>query len=168
MLCEDCQKNEATIHYKEIINDHYRELHLCEGCATRRGLEVVPFPSSPSLINFLTGLTEIDKEILLEEKTYECQRCHYRFSNFKERGVLGCSHCYKTFEGQLINMLQNIHGNIQHRGKIPTKISGEVASRDRILRLKEELKIAVRDEEFEKAAKLRDEIKELERMMDES
>lgn len=162
MLCEDCKMQEANVHYKELINDQYRELHLCEECAGRRGLETVPFPSSPTLVNFLTGLAEIDKGVLPEEKTYECQRCHFSFSDFKEKGVLGCSHCYQIFEGQLVNMLQNIHGNIQHRGKTATKIRGETELREKILRLKKDLETAVSLEEFERAAQLRDQIKELE------
>lgn len=162
MLCQDCQKNDATIHYKEIVNDQYRELHLCEECVSRRGLETGQFSSSPSLANLLAGLAEIDKEVVPEEKIYECEKCHLTYTNFKERGLLGCSHCYQAFEKQLTHMLRKIHGNIQHVGKVTNRAMDRAELKDEIFKLKKELATAVRNEEFEKAAGLRDQIKEME------
>ncbi|HAV42897.1 TPA: hypothetical protein DCX15_02635 [bacterium] len=163
MLCEDCKERDATIHYKEIINDQYQEIHLCEECAQNQGLEVTQFSSPPSLANFLTGLVGISKKLVHEEETKECPKCHLSFANFKERGMLGCSDCYESFEEELTHMLRRIHGNIQHVGKIPTKIKTELELKDKIFELKRELEMAIKNEEFERAAQLRDQIREMER-----
>lgn len=156
MKCDNCHQNEANIFYKETINDKSMEMHLCSECAEKRGLSKLQIPLS--IASFLSGLAE---EIALPEAVQDkkCPACGFRYSDFKERGRLGCSKCYESFSQQLMPMLRKIHGTTQHRGKSPAVISAKVGWQKEIAHLQEELKKAIKIEEYERAAQLRDQIK---------
>lgn len=163
MLCESCGKNEANIHYSQIVNNKGTEFHLCESCAEKKGMVLSP-ASIGNLIAGLvdTGGTEIDEKEVKET----CVKCGITNVEFKRTGFLGCPECYKTFKKTLSTLLRRIHGNNTHIGKIPTKVpikTGEIVKDDtEIRKLRIELQKAIETEKFEDAAKLRDKIKELE------
>lgn len=162
MLCDNCSKNEATVHYTEIINDKLIELHLCISCAQNKGISSLPLHCS--LVNFISGLTEIDPYVSPEKEIKKvCKFCHMTYNDFKRLGLLGCDECYKTFSEQIEQLLRKIHGTVHHTGKMPQKISEAIASEKEIIKLKERLKRSIELEQYEEAAKIRDEIKKLER-----
>ncbi len=162
MLCQDCGKREATVHLTQVINDEKVELHLCRECAEKRRFhtpfEGVPFP----LAEFLASMLDqslIKKPGKVSDK--KCSTCGMHFSDFSKTGRLGCGNCYTTFRGQLNDLLRKIHGSTKHQGKVPY-MPGDVMKPLREGRkLQEELKKAVKEEDFEKAAQLRDRIKAL-------
>ncbi|MDI6785421.1 MAG: UvrB/UvrC motif-containing protein [bacterium] len=162
MFCDNCNKNEATIHYTEIINNKLIELHLCTSCAQNKGLGSL----SPhySLANLISGLTEIDDHVVTSSKEIEkaCKACNMTYNDFKRLGLLGCNECYETFSKQIEQLLRKIHGTVYHAGKMPSKISKAVATEKKIIELKEKLKKLIELEEYEEAAKIRDKIKEIE------
>jgi protein arginine kinase activator len=161
MLCDNCHENEASIHYTELIDNKLIELHLCTSCAQKKGFGA--FSSTCSLANFISGLTEIDSQRTSLKETQEvCNFCGMSYNDFKRLGLLGCSECYEKFSDEISQLLRKIHGTTHHTGKMPAKLSKLVASRKKIMELKEKLKKAVELEEYEKAAKLRDKIKKLE------
>lgn len=84
-----------------------------------------------------------------------------RYNEFVETGKLGCSECYDAFRGRLIRPLKQIHGACEHIGKVPVREGGQIKNDRKIKKLETELNAAVMKQEFEKAAKLRDEIKQL-------
>jgi protein arginine kinase activator len=160
VLCESCNKNEANIHYTEVVNGKLTELHLCEECAEEKGFEV----HSPLFLDdFLGSLIDIQPHVLPEERVEERKcGCGMSYGDFKKRGKFGCGECYKTFSKQLSGVLRRIHGSTEHVGKVPTKI-GEVSKlKQKIQKLKAELQEAVKREDFELAAELRDKIREME------
>jgi len=75
---------------------------------------------------------------------------------------LGCSNCYKTYGDRLVPLLRRLHGNIQYNGKFPSRAFGSIKISREIEKLKEQLNIAIKNEEYEKAAILRDQIRNLE------
>jgi protein arginine kinase activator len=160
MLCQDCGKREATVHLTQVINDHKVELHLCRECAEKKRFhtpfEGVPFP----LAEFLASMLDqslIKKPSKVSDK--RCPTCGMYFSDFSKIGRLGCGNCYATFRSQLSDLLRKLHGSTQHRGRVPF-IPGDVMKPLREERkLQEELKKAIQEEDFEKAAQLRDKIK---------
>lgn len=154
MLCQECGEREATFHFKESIDGETREFWLCEICAQKKGLLEDFFEFS--LPGLLAGLGEIEVE---EEK--RCPGCGHLFQEIKEKGKFGCSKCYETFKGKVVPLLEKIHGKTLHRGKVPGGRK-KVEEKREIQKLREELEEAVAREEYEKAAKLRDRIKELE------
>lgn len=162
MKCENCGKNEASVHLTQIRDDKKVQLNLCKECARKKGfgnpLDDVPFP----LAEFLAGMV---KEGVAEKggkvADLECPGCGMEFVEFSKIGRFGCGRCYKAFEKPLENLLRRIHGSTIHRGRTPRSRSGAMAPLAEEVRLKEELRQAIEEENFEEAAALRDRLRAL-------
>jgi len=163
MLCDICHKNIATIHLTEIVDNKIIELHLCSKCAKLKTEEI---KNQLTLSEFLTGLVREEKEGKKERKILKCPKCNLSFSEFRKKGKLGCLHCYKAFYEKLVPLLRKIHGSTQHMGKAPHSLSEEEILEKRIEELREKLNKAIKLEAYEEAARIRDEIKELEKKRD--
>lgn len=162
MLCDICKKSKAVIHYAEVINDKIKKLNLCEECAAAKGIGVNP---AFSLGEFLSGLTGHEVKTHVGKKMC-CPLCGLTMEEFKETGRLGCSQCYETFYNTLQPIIGSIHKGTRHIGKVPTKAAESIDLAAYIKTLEERLQEAVRKEEFELAAKLRDEIRLLQKKLD--
>jgi len=161
MLCDICGKNEATVHLTEIINNEVTKLHLCEECAKQKASEM---EEHFGLADILAGLADFGGQLESDEMTkLKCLNCGFTYMDFKKIGRFGCGECYDAFKKNLAPLLKRIHGSDQHYGKAPSKAQKIVKVRDDIQELKARLQKAVEMEEFEEAAKLRDQIKELEK-----
>lgn len=162
MICNECKKNPATIHLTEIIEGKITEIHLCEECARKKSEE---FQKQFSIADFLSELVDIEG-ISKESRTPTCNSCGLSYEEFKKRGRLGCKNCYESFKDQLYPLLRKIHGSIHHRGKLPrVKVEKKIPLEEKIKNLKVFLERAIRIEEYEEAARIRDEIKELEKKL---
>ena len=162
MLCQDCGKKEAVVHLTQVVNDEKVVLNLCRDCAEKRGfrnpLEGVPFPLAEFLASMLKQ-AQIPKPG--KQSDLVCSACGMSFYDFTQSGRLGCGNCYLIFRSQMDDLLRKIHGSNQHRGKLP-QATGDVMKPLREERnLHEELKKAIRDEDFEKAARIRDKLRTL-------
>ncbi len=165
MLCQDCKKSPAQVHFTQIVNNDKMSLSLCKECAAARGfhspLDNVPFPLAEILSNLTTGLQE--KAIGKDLEKLKCQGCGLTFSDFTSKGRFGCGQCYRTFRPRLEGIMRKIHGASLHRGSIP-KYEGEKAENLPIPikeeeRLEAELKKAIESEDFERAAEIRDKLR---------
>ncbi len=160
MLCQDCGKKEVTVHLTEVINNQKVVLNLCRDCAEKRGfhnpLEGVPFPLAEFLASMLsqTQIPKPDKQAQMV-----CSACRMSFSDFVQSGRLGCGNCYVIFRSQLDDLLRKVHGSTQHRGKFPHMAADVMKPLREERNLQDELKKAIQDEDFEKAAKIRDKLK---------
>lgn len=169
MLCEVCKEKEATIHITKIVNGIKKEANLCSECAEKSekfnlvsDMDIMtPF----SFQNILGGLIDYVNEASKDEtiKEIKCKNCGAAYSEFKEKGLLGCSECYRNFSPTILSVVKGVQGNIEHVGKVPNKVGKSLFNKNRILKLKDKLKEAIMLEEYEKAAEIRDEIKLLER-----
>ncbi|SHK75139.1 Protein-arginine kinase activator protein McsA [Clostridium cavendishii DSM 21758] len=165
MLCEKCNVNEATVHIVKVTSGNKEEMRLCEKCASE--ISEIPFNTEiKNMDNFtfqslLSGLVDYisnnPKNKSVEEKV--CERCKMTYSDFKKTGLLGCSSCYSSFSNTIKPVIKRVQGDLEHVGKIPKKAGKEIIEKKRLLKLKEELQVAILAEEYEKAAILRDEIK---------
>jgi protein arginine kinase activator len=159
MQCDICKKNEAVVHYAEVINGEIRKLNICEVCAKEKGFGMeVSFSMGDMLSGIIKDVKEIDKPVVSEEA---CGQCGMTYEEFKKTGRLGCDGCYVSFEKKLIPVLDTIHKNTRHKGKAPLAYKEKFVKIDKIRELNKQLKEAVEEEEFEKAAVIRDRIKEL-------
>ncbi len=165
MLCDICSKQQATVHLTEIIDGKMTELHICEGCAQKKSAQM---ESHFGLADLLAGLADpgghLDKS--KKEIKTKCKRCGLTYEDFKKIGRLGCGECYSAFRESLLPLLKRIHGSTQHYGKSPKKVSKparRAKSVNELDDLKDKLNNAIQTEEFEKAAELRDKIRELEK-----
>ena len=91
-----------------------------------------------------------------------CPNCGMSYRDFQQTGKIGCSVCYATFRRQLEPLLRRIHGSSTHSGKIPHRTGGTLTMKHTIESLRSSLKECVAQEEYEKAAELRDKIRQLE------
>jgi protein arginine kinase activator len=152
----------ATLHITEIVKGEARELHLCEECA-KQYLESGPGEDSGEtaggLIKAPAGLGEAELE---ELEKLVCPTCKLTFREFRSAGRLGCSHCYIAFRDELLPLLENIHGESHHCGKFPKRAPDDSQKRFQLIKLRNDLRLAVAEESYEEAARLRDQIQELE------
>ncbi|MBU2701575.1 protein arginine kinase activator [Sporomusaceae bacterium BoRhaA] len=164
MLCDECKKRQATVHVIKIMNNQKIEQNLCEVCANSAGLMVFAVnPQSFTVQDFLKGMFH---HISHEEPptTVACPDCGMTYQDFSRSGKIGCSTCYKTFSSELETVIRRIHGTSAHTGKVPHR-SGEVLeAKQQLKRLRQLLEKAIEKEEYENAAKIRDEIRSLEKV----
>jgi protein arginine kinase activator len=161
MLCDQCGENDAIIHLTTIQNNQITTSHLCEGCASEKGMEPGVTMGNLPLTDFLaqSGKALADAAVSVGP----CAYCGMRLEDFKKKGRLGCSHCYVTFDNHLRNLLRRLHGSGQHIGKVylPPNPS-ETQRQERLAGLRRKLDHAVESEDFEQAARIRDMIKGME------
>ncbi|MBN1164943.1 MAG: UvrB/UvrC motif-containing protein [Candidatus Krumholzibacteriota bacterium] len=161
MLCQFCKKREATIHFTNVINNQVEKIHSCPLCAEERGFDYLK-KSNFEKDHFLAGLMNLSgKPEKVTSAPDCCPNCGLTFHAFRQTGRLGCSNCYEVFNRQLLPLLRSVHGNTRHLGKVPRKLSPRVNRKRRVGELKNELKRAVKEENYERAAELRDEINAL-------
>lgn len=156
--CEKCQR-EATVHLTEIASGQKIEKHLCEDCAAREGLTTKSQVPISKMLKDLVLQSAAEKEL----SDLRCDVCGITFLEFRKHGLLGCPNDYLAFEHVLAPLLERAHeGGTCHAGKIPPNAADEERRQNTLLRLRAALKTAVTREEYEKAADLRDQIKQLE------
>jgi protein arginine kinase activator len=159
MLCEICKKNEATVHLTQIVENKMQSIDLCENCSKSKGVDD---PTGFSLASLLVGLgTNTDAPPPTVENELKCPQCGYSVNDFKKAGRLGCAECYTTFSEPLSTLLKSMHKGIKHVGKTPSIGPRQCNIGEKIQLLKSELEKAIKTEDFERAAVLRDEIKAL-------
>lgn len=161
MICDICAKNQATVHLTEIVDDQMNELHLCEECARKKSAQM---ESQFGLSDLLAGMAEFEKPAQDQEAVLlKCPKCKLTYADFKKIGRLGCGECYVTFKKFLAPLLKKIHGSGQHIGKSPLKPAKTARKNSDAQDLRAKLQKAIQAEAFEEAARLRDQIKELEK-----
>lgn len=187
MLCQNCGKNEVNFRYTQIINGVKKEMALCDKCAKSLGLESLDFNMPINFSNFLGDFLNVaaGTEILpsfTKTGVLQCDECGMTYNEFVDTGKFGCSHCYDIFASILDPVLKNIHGSSNHVGRRSRlsavekkKVAQDVEQahkkaakpvkkdekQEKIDKLNEELKQAIKEERYEDAAKLRDELKKL-------
>lgn len=166
MICEECGKYPATVHITKVVNNQKAELHLCERCAREKGELEFSVEPKFSVHDFLAGLFNYGSAVAPQvgvSADRRCRVCGFDFSQFSSVGKLGCGHCYEQFRDKIDPLLRRIHGSSIHTGKTPRRVSSVARPTREIEALRRELEECVRREDFEKAAELRDRIRDLEK-----
>jgi protein arginine kinase activator len=138
-------------------------MHVCELCAQQQGLTVKSHISLNELLSGLLAAQPAGDEIFgeLDEET-ACPRCGFTLEDFRRTGLLGCPDDYQFFEKALIPLIEKAHdGASNHCGKVPHRLDSHARNENRLWILRRRLDEAVRAEDYEKAAVLRDEIEKL-------
>ena len=178
MICEACQQNLATVHLTEIIQKTKKETHLCETCAQDKG---VTYSTDFSVKDFLGGLSKkstsepaesapkqaaaapVAPAVPKAEAPVPCPSCGITFQEFRQSGRLGCYRDYEHFEPSLLPLLRKIHNDTtQHTGRVPSQIGERMDRARQISDLRAKLEQAVSREHYERAAELRDSIRQIE------
>lgn len=177
-ICQNCKKARATVHLTEIDPDSHEphEMHLCEECARDSGgPPKKPEPPHQSAISFTTsiiGLGGAGSPAVGSRSTPSkivCPECGMTNQEFRLKGRFGCLGCYGVFEESLLALLEKVHGATQHVGPGP-KAVGEVrrssaAMEQELIDLRRRMLRLVKSEEYEEAARLRDQIDALEKQL---
>lgn len=187
MLCQNCGKEEVNFKYTQVVNGVKKEIVLCDKCAKELGLESldfnIPINFSSFLGNFFDELEDTSVfPTLAKKEELKCENCGNTYSDFINSGKFGCPNCYPTFELAVDSLLKNLHGTSSHigrkskkagiaapniRNETPIKVKPKVKETNKnsdqvkVLDLEKQLNIAIKEERYEDAAKLRDEIKKI-------
>ncbi len=160
MLCQSCEKKQANTHIKTILNGELKEYDLCSECAKKLGYGSVfggfGFDLDKLFGSFMDG-------IAAPKTKKRCQCCGSSFEDIAKSGKVGCAECYDTFYEELLPSVQRIHGRTSHMGKLAHSAGTEVKLKNEIAKCRAELEQAIKAQEFERAAELRDKIIELEK-----
>ena len=182
MLCQNCGKNEVTFRYTQVINGVKKEMNLCDKCARELGLKDINFNMPISFSSFLSDFFNEYNDNLLPSfigtEAKKCNSCGTTFEDFINSGEFGCSDCYDVFENRISPILKNLQGANRHMGRGYRKIMSEIDNKNKeqnvkettnkgqkeskLEKLQKDLQKAIKDERYEDAARIRDEIKEME------
>ena len=188
MLCSNCGKHEANVHYTHVVNGEKTEYNLCDECAKKLGIDEMDFSMPISFSNFISDFFE--EESLLPSFSgnmiTKCPKCGLTYDEFAKNGKFGCGDCYETFADRIESVLKNLHGSAKHRGRAPQRLAEKTSkltekdeqenkndikvenkplvdkTMEQIDKLNNDIKLAIKEERYEDAAKIRDEIKKLE------
>jgi protein arginine kinase activator len=157
IMCEECGKNRATVHLTDVVDGRAIPHHFCDECyATKQA----PRDRGPAA--FLSQILAALAPELKELGARQCPTCGINYLEFRQSMRLGCATDYQVFEKPLERLLERIHGNTHHCGKVPCGSGNEAADRSRLRSLHKRMEQAASEENYELAAELRDHIKELE------
>ncbi len=166
MLCQNCKRNEATTHIKSVINGEATQSHLCSACAQNLGMSSFFDDFNFNLPGLFASLFDDGIFALGEGRLDRCEKCGCTFDDIIKSGKVGCADCYEKFYSKLLPSLQRIHGKVSHTGKSAKKApeapkAKEPTVEERISSLEKEMTKAIEEQNFERAAVIRDEIKAL-------
>ena len=172
MLCEKCKTRTATVFYNENINGKVCSYSLCGECAAKlheKGeiqditsmIGSFADPFSELQDHFFSGLFGLPSGKVLHGGK-KCSNCGSTYHEISASGKVGCAECYSAFSDELAHSIQSIHGTTNHTGGVPARQRAKKERTEQIKKLKKDLQDAIRREEYENAARLRDEIRTLE------
>ncbi len=177
MLCENCQQREASVHVKQSHNNQITEYDLCSVCAQE--MEQGGYSSFNDIFGGLfnsmfwgpAGFSYPQQRVQPQERL-QCPNCGLTESELLKRGFLGCPQCYEVFEEKLNPVFQRVQGHTSQALPEPLDETGTINANevlpeetaDPLAQLREKQQNAIAREDYEKAAQLRDEIKELEKI----
>ena len=156
MLCQKCKINNANVKIIRSINGNVVEYYLCSSCAEAEemgGANKYMKDFGENIFGFFSPR---------ERREYSCRGCGLSFREFKNNGKFGCEKCFDAFSEILPSAVKDIHGALSHTGKIPKRSGMDIIKRKKIKDMRQQLEKAVKEENFELAATLRDEIREME------
>ncbi len=160
MKCEICRQKEAVIHIQQIMGKERIDLHLCESCALERGIAGSEDKIELSISNLINGLIDIRQMKGSRKKL--CPNCGSSWKMITRREQMGCLECYAAFAGEIRSFFSKTVGKSRHKGKYPKRLLTYKTFLVDVIKLKNGLKEALKRENYERAALLRDRIKELE------
>lgn len=158
MMCDKCNERAATVVITQIVGDKSMKLYLCEKCSAET--EGLLRENHNSFQHFLSEFINA-KSTTTKNELLKCEKCGMTIDSFRKNSKVGCANCYRTFSNYFEPLVKRIHTNIEHTGKRPGKLDTELIVEQKIDRLQDELKAAIANEEYELAARLRDEIRSL-------
>ena len=166
MLCQLCKVNNAAVKITQVINNKKIEINFCRSCAEKKGVDN-PLGTLPQIFgNFVAELLGQETLHRKDKSSHvKCNGCGLTWEHFQKTGLFGCDICYLVFEDDLKVILRRIHGSNQHIGNRPNSKKNRIDEPE-LEKIKMELQAAIKNEDFELAAELRDIIRDAQREID--
>lgn len=159
MICDVCKTNEASVFLTQIVDGKMQKVNLCDSCAKAKGVDD---PTGFALADLLLGLGAAQEIERGSGAAQRCPGCGFSQADFKKTGRLGCAQCYETFAEGLNSLLKAMHKGTHHTGKVPARIARSIERDNALKTLQRDLQKAVADENYETAAQIRDQLRQLE------
>ena len=157
MLCEECGKNPAEVLMTTVVNGESASRHLCRECFRKYKAGDI----QSVLAAVLSAMSHKGREKEEKKDDLICLKCGETFAEFQKTGRLGCAACYEAFKSELTPLITRVQGRAQHAGRRPPSCREDEERLHRMAEMRTLLDEAVAREDYEQAAKLRDEIKAL-------
>ena len=173
MMCDECGIRPAQFHLTTITGEEKTERNLCAVCMAKYQKQI-PGLDFSNLAGLISGFVESaagkqsGADAQEDAPQMVCPNCGMTYATFQKTGMLGCAACYQAFRKPLEGLLMRVHGNTQHAGRIPGGVKSDVSIRMNIDRLRQDLVKAIADEEYEEAARLRDQIRALKQQLEDA
>ena len=164
MLCEKCHQKQATVHMQQIVNGTKTEMHLCQDCSSQIDSPITIEALFNGLLGSFLSMAQEKQGNIKPNIHYEpCKTCGMTYEGFKNGGgKLGCMDCYRVFSRELESIFKSVQASTKHEGKFPQRSGRSMFQEREAGRLRILMKKAIEEENFEEAARLRDEIRVLE------
>jgi protein arginine kinase activator len=174
MICDFCKKNIATVHLIRVQNDNVEKVNICSECA-RDFSFFSEDDFYKDLSNILSKIFQSDADTVYDSEVHQslqnleikknrsCPFCGTDLKSIKKQGKMGCPHCYNEFRSILLPIIKAIHQDTKYRGKMPETMPRQMKLEKSISDLRNRLQREIFIENFEEAARIRDEIKQLEK-----
>lgn len=169
-LCEACGMNPPTVHYVEVVGGEKRTRAVCDACLSDKGFVIDPGVIQQAADHLVEHMQEIlgtgpaidplptqPQSLVISA----CSGCGLSWDDFKENSRFGCAACYAHFQVEVDGVLERLHGATLHRGRIPKHAEERADRRERSTEIRAELDDAIRSEDYERAARLRDALRTL-------
>ncbi|MBM3330463.1 hypothetical protein FJY68_01270 [candidate division WOR-3 bacterium] len=157
--CDLCGKGEATMKVSQLDKEgKVTEITICPECARQRGFTEVEKLKA----NVAEIITELKNRIDEGDSKLICPNCGLSYAEFKRQARLGCAECYTSFHDQLVPLIRRIHDAVQHVGRTASGGRKQAQMKMNVQKLREALSGAIQDEDYEKAAALRDQLRKTE------
>jgi protein arginine kinase activator len=164
MLCQRCHKKVASVRYAEVVDGKVTEQHLCHDCMAAQQADNTGFELAGPVSVKRSG-SEGDTCAVREAAQHQrsCADCGTRLSTVTGTGETGCPKCYESFGSHIEGILEGLQISMQHKGKTPHLDDARARVRTELQSKRNLLRSAVKTENYETAAHLRDEIRTLEK-----
>jgi len=150
MLCEECGKQPAEVVLTTVVNGQSTTRHLCRECVKK-------YKAGDIQAVLAAVLSTMAQKQQTPDIT--CPNCGETYAEFQKSGMLGCAECYQAFRKELTPLITRVQGRAQHAGRRPP-VSEEEQKRLQMMEdLRAKMEAAVAEENFEEAARLRDELR---------
>jgi protein arginine kinase activator len=155
MECEHCHQQNATVFMTQLINGKKVEMHLCKRCAKEIQGKMY---NDDSFHQFLASLLQLQGDDFSVSSNVQeiCPQCGMSLEEFKKKSKLGCNECYQVFRPYIKHIIKSVQGGHLHTGKKPLRLNKKVALSDKIQELESSLNLALMQEDYHEAARIRD------------
>lgn len=165
MICEHCKQRHASVTITQVQNGTKLERHYCDVCASQFhpfhfDVQEEPISLQQLVSNWFGVPAKSQQQSEQKKQSVTCPTCNFTYRHFLKVGKFGCPDCYDTFRKQLPRVLERLQADVKHVG-IQQQINDVAQIQQQIEAIKQQMQQAIADENFEEAAKLRDEARNL-------